>query len=65
VGPIPLTIAALVLAAATPPQRVEPLVVRVDDGGFNWADASLGAAAGFGAGVALVGGLALSRKEKT
>jgi hypothetical protein len=65
---IPLTAAALALAtspAATLPPRPEPIVVRVDDGGFNWDDASLGAAAGFGAGVALVGGLALSRKEKT
>ena len=66
---IPLTTAAaLVLATASPaapPRHSEPLVVRVDDRGFHWGDAGLGAAAGFGAGVALVGGLTLRRKETT
>jgi hypothetical protein len=38
-----------------------PLIVRVQDGGFHWGDAAIGAAAGFGASLVAVGGIALRR----
>jgi hypothetical protein len=38
--------------------KQDSLVVRVD-GGFHWGDAAIGAAAGFGAAITLVGGIAL------
>lgn len=38
-----------------------PVVVRVENGGFRWGDAAIGAAAGFGACLAAAGGLALRR----
>jgi len=41
---------------STPKQ--DSLVVRVDSG-FHWGDAAIGAAAGFGAAITLVGGVAL------
>jgi hypothetical protein len=48
-----------------PKPRQVPLVVRVDEGGFQWADAGIGAAAGFGAALVLAGGLALAgRKDR-
>ena len=50
----------------TPPahqQKPEPLVVRVDEGGFRWGDAGIGAAAGFGAALVLAGGLALAGRR--
>jgi hypothetical protein len=52
-------------AAPSPghPQKPEPLVVRVDDGGFRWGDAGIGAAAGFGAALVLAGGLALAGRS--
>ena len=45
------------------PQKPEPLVVRVDDGGFRWGDAGIGVAAGFGAALVLAGGLALAGRR--
>ena len=41
-----------------PTPKQDSLVVRVD-GGFHWGDAAIGAAAGFGAAITLVGGVAL------
>jgi hypothetical protein len=41
-----------------PAPKQDSLVVRVDDG-FHWGDAAIGAAAGFGAAITLVGGVAL------
>jgi hypothetical protein len=41
-----------------PAPKQDSLVVRVD-GGFHWGDAAIGAAAGFGAAMTLVGGVAL------
>jgi hypothetical protein len=62
-----VTFAAVSLVAATgaaaprPKQRQQvPLVVRVEDRGFGWGDASIGAAAGFGAALVLAGSLALA-----
>jgi len=48
-----------ILQSATPTES-EPIVVRVDDGGFRWGDAGLGAAAGFGVALVLAGSLALT-----
>jgi len=45
-------------AAQPRPTKQDSLVVRVD-GGFHWGDAAIGAAAGFGAAISLVGGIAL------
>jgi len=39
----------------------DPLIIRVQDGGFRWGDAAIGAAAGFGASLVVVGGLAVKR----
>jgi len=39
----------------------EPLVVKVDDSRFRWGDAGIGAAAGFGGALVLVGGVSLRR----
>ncbi len=70
-APIPIVIAC-VLAALSPVARAgapapqpgpEPLVVRVDDGGFRWGDAGVGAAAGFGAALVLAGSLALAGRR--
>jgi len=41
----------------------EPIVVRVDDGGFRWGDAGIGAAAGFGVALVLAGSLALTERR--
>jgi hypothetical protein len=41
-----------------PTPKQESLVVHVD-GGFHWGDAAIGAAAGFGTAMTLVGGIAL------
>src|SRR3954466_15945523 len=42
-------------------QHPEPLVVKVDDRRFRWGDAGIGAAAGFGGALVVVGGVSLSR----
>lgn len=41
-------------AGASTPER-QPIVVRVDDGGFHWTDAAIGAGAGAGLVLLLVG----------
>jgi hypothetical protein len=43
-----------------PRQKPVPLVVKVEDRGFRWSDAGIGAAAGFGAALVLAGSLALT-----
>jgi hypothetical protein len=54
--PTPLANADAAQPRPTPKQ--DSLVVRVD-GGFRWGDAAIGAAAGFGTAITLVGGIAL------
>jgi len=39
-----------------PSAQASPVVVRVDDRGFDWADAAIGAAAGFGVALLMGGG---------
>ena len=51
-------------AAAEAPQRETPIVVRVDQGGFRWADAAVGAVAGIGATLVTAGGVALVRLRR-
>ena len=62
-----LTVAVLAPAAyASAPThrpRTEPVVVRVEDSGFRWGDAGIGAAAGFGAALVLSGSLALAGRR--
>ena len=48
---------------AQPRPKPEPLIVKVDDGGFRWSDAGIGAAAGFGAALVLAGALALADRS--
>ncbi len=43
-----------------PRQKPVPLIVKVEDRGFRWSDAGVGAAAGFGAALVLAGSLALA-----
>ena len=45
------------------PTESEPIVVRVDAGGFRWGDAGVGAAAGFGVALIAVGSLALTARR--
>ena len=47
--------------AAATTKSPEPLVVRVQGGGFDWEDAAIGAATGFGASLVVVGGIAVRR----
>jgi hypothetical protein len=42
-------------AAGQEPAPAQPVVVRVEDGGFDWEDAGLGAAAGVAASLVVVG----------
>jgi hypothetical protein len=46
------------------PRQQVPLVVKVDDRGFRWSDAGIGAAAGFGAALVLAGSLALAGRPR-
>jgi hypothetical protein len=46
-------------ADAGRPSHETPIVVRVDEHGFGWADAAVGAVAGVGATLVTVGGVAL------
>ncbi len=64
-------VAVLALVALSPVARAgtpaphpkpQPLVVKVNDDGFHWGDAGIGAAAGFGAALVLSGSLALAAK---
>lgn len=50
------------LQSATPAES-EPIVVRVENGGFRWGDAGIGAAAGFGVALVLAGSLALTGRR--
>ena len=54
---------ATVARAAAPPTKPrhdpQPLIVRVDDSGFHWGDAGIGAAAGFGAALVFSGSFVL------
>jgi hypothetical protein len=51
------------LAAGKPKNdRPSPVIVQTR-GEFDWIDAAIGAAAGFGAAVALAGGLTLARNR--
>jgi len=50
-------------AAPPAPPAPRPLTVRVEDGGFRWGEAGIGAAAGFGAGLVLAGSLALAGRR--
>jgi hypothetical protein len=43
----------------------EPLVVKVDDHRFRWGDAGIGATAGFGGALVLVGGVSLRRAGRS
>jgi hypothetical protein len=43
-----------------PRQKPVPLLVKLEDHGFRWSDAGIGAAAGFGAALVLAGSLALT-----
>jgi hypothetical protein len=55
-----LAVAASVPLAALPrPPSAQPVVVK-GDGGFHWGDAGIGAAAGFGVALVLVGAVALT-----
>ena len=56
----PLAPIAASASQPTPRQKPVPLVVRVEDRGFRWSDAGVGAAAGFGAALVLAGSLALA-----
>lgn len=54
IGVAVLLVAALGASAALaqasdPPQPAQPVVVKVEEGGFRWGDAGLGAAAGVAA----------------
>jgi hypothetical protein len=46
------------------PTHETPIVVRVDDHGFGWTDAAIGAVAGIGATLVTVGGVALVRLRR-
>ena len=41
-----------------------PIVIRVDEHGFGWTDAAVGAVAGIGATLVTVGGVALVRLRR-
>ena len=43
----------------------EPLVVKVDDARLRWGDAGIGATAGFGGALVLVGGVSLKRDGRS
>jgi hypothetical protein len=46
---------------ATGPAKTTPVVVHVDQGGFHWSDAGIGAVAGIGLSLTVCGCLALVR----
>lgn len=51
-------------ADAGMPTHESPIVVRVDEHGFGWTDAAVGAVAGIGATLVTVGGVALVRLRR-
>jgi hypothetical protein len=59
--PVPLARAAA--PPTLPRHQQQPLVVRVDDGGFHWGDAGIGAVAGIGAALVLSGAFVLARQR--
>jgi hypothetical protein len=61
----PAALASGLTAQPKAPAESEPIVVRVDGGGFRWGDAGIGAAAGFGVALVVAGSLALTgRKDR-
>ena len=73
-GPNKMTLALVAVCVAASPapgalaagkpknDRPSPVIVQTR-GEFDWNDAAIGAAAGFGAAVALAGGLTLARNR--
>ena len=73
-GPNKMTLALVAVCVAPSPaagalavgksktDRPSPVIVQTG-GEFDWNDAAIGAAAGFGAAVALAGGLTLARNR--
>jgi hypothetical protein len=59
--PVGLAVSA---TAGEAPQRARPIVVRVDGGGFRWADAGIGALAATGTALGVVGSVALIRSRQ-
>ena len=51
-------------AAGAGAERDTPIVVRVDEGGFRWTDAAVGAVAGIGATFVTAGSVALIRLRR-
>jgi hypothetical protein len=49
--------------AAGKPKNDRPSVIVETRGEFDWTDAAIGAAAGFGAAVAIAGGITLARNR--
>lgn len=60
-----LVAVALAFAPSAPAGKPERpvVVVKVDEGGFHWVDALIGAAATGGAGLAALGGFVVFRKR--
>jgi hypothetical protein len=58
-----VVVAALVVASGPSASHGQetPIVVRVEDGGFHWSDAAIGALAGVGISLAATGCVALVR----
>jgi len=59
--PVGLAVSA---TAGEAPQRRRPSVVRVDGGGFRWAEAGSGALAAAGTALGVVGSVALIRSRQ-
>jgi hypothetical protein len=56
----PVAVAPAAAPPTQPRRPPQPLVIRVNDGGFHWGDAGIGAAAGFGVALVLSGGFVLA-----
>jgi hypothetical protein len=59
--PVDLAVSA---TAGEAPQRSRPIVVRVEGGGFRWADAGIGALAAAGTALGVVGSVVLIRSRQ-
>ena len=59
----PVALASGTTAQPKSPAEPEPIVVRVDGGGFRRGDAGIGAAAGFGVALVVAGSLALTARR--
>jgi hypothetical protein len=55
----PTTVALAAAPPTKPRHDPQPVLVRINDSGFHWADAGIGAAAGFGAALVLSGSFVL------